>query len=74
MTDQNKTGGYENILADGDTHTLIEGELAKYGAGFKGYERPRNFDLLAEEYGEDLVQEVLAIHPDTSDPNLTRSV
>ena len=38
------------LLADAATHTLIEGELAKCGAGFKGYERPRKFGLLAEEF------------------------
>ena len=48
--EQGKTGAYEDILADSDARALIESELAKCGAGFKGYERPRKFDLLADEF------------------------
>jgi len=43
-------GSLEELLARDDTKKLIAGELAKYAADFKGYERIREFALITEEF------------------------
>ncbi len=41
------------LLATPEVTRLIEGEIAKYGEDFKGYERPRAFHLVAEDFSTD---------------------
>ena len=40
----------DNIAEDTTLHEKLTAELAKYGAEFKGYERPRNIAVLAEDF------------------------
>ncbi|RME74598.1 MAG: long-chain fatty acid--CoA ligase [Planctomycetota bacterium] len=44
---------YEKLLRDPRVHDKIGEEIAKFGADFKGYERPRKWLLLAEEFSPD---------------------
>jgi long-chain acyl-CoA synthetase len=43
-------GTFDDLLERDDTKTLIAGDLAKYAADFKGYERIREFALIPEEF------------------------
>ncbi len=43
----------EKLLEDSKVRDLIKKELETYGATFKGYERPKNFALVAEEWTPD---------------------
>jgi len=43
-------GTYDELLERDETKKLIAGELAKYAADFKGYERIREFALIGEEF------------------------
>lgn len=47
---QGLSGSFESLLGRDETRRLIAGELAKYGTDFKGYERVRDFALIAEEF------------------------
>ncbi|MDA8017202.1 MAG: long-chain fatty acid--CoA ligase [Thermoanaerobaculia bacterium] len=46
-------GDYEEILTNDKTRGLIDGELEKHSGSFKGYERPRAFTVVAEEFTVD---------------------
>ena len=48
--EQGFAGDFESLLDREDTKKLIAGELAKYATDFKGYERVRDFALIAEEF------------------------
>jgi long-chain acyl-CoA synthetase len=41
------------LLEDGEVRKLIEGQVAEYGKTFKGYEHPRRFKLIGEEFSTD---------------------
>ncbi len=43
-------GSFESLLERDDTKKLIAGELARFAADFKGYERIREFALIEEEF------------------------
>ncbi len=49
-TEQGITGDYAALLADSRTQQLVEEQIEKYGKGFKRYELPRKFHLLADEF------------------------
>jgi long-chain acyl-CoA synthetase len=40
----------KTLVEDKDAHDLIQAQLAEYGKEFKGYEHPRKFRLLTEEF------------------------
>ncbi len=46
-------GDYDAILAHDKTRALIEAEVETYSKDFKGYERIRQFDLVAKEFTVD---------------------
>jgi long-chain acyl-CoA synthetase len=46
-------GDLAKLLESDKVHGKIGEELEKYGKGFKGYERPRKWALLAEEFSTD---------------------
>jgi long-chain acyl-CoA synthetase len=46
-------GDYGQILEHETTRRLIQGELEEHSKSFKGYERPRNFVLVADDFTVD---------------------
>ncbi len=46
-------GDYSALLQDAKVRALFEAELATHAKSFKGYERPRAFHLIAEEFTVD---------------------
>ncbi|MEO1272487.1 MAG: long-chain fatty acid--CoA ligase, partial [Myxococcota bacterium] len=48
--EQGKSTQLDVLLNDPDVHKLYTSELAERGTSFKGYERPRKFRLIKEEF------------------------
>ncbi len=48
--EQGLRGSYEEVLENQQTRDLIAAELLKYSKDFKGYERVKQFALIAEEF------------------------
>jgi long-chain acyl-CoA synthetase len=46
-------GEYEALLKDSRVEDLIKAQVTEYGKDFKGYERVREFELVAEEFSID---------------------
>ncbi|MEM1207451.1 MAG: long-chain fatty acid--CoA ligase [Acidobacteriota bacterium] len=51
--EQGLSGDYDAILGHAKTRELMQQQIDHYGKTFKGYERPKRFDLLAEEFSVD---------------------
>jgi long-chain acyl-CoA synthetase len=48
--EQGLSGSYEQLLEKPATQRLVRGEIDRYSADFKGYERIRELALVAEEF------------------------
>jgi long-chain acyl-CoA synthetase len=42
-----------DLATDARVHELIKGEIERHTAGFRGYEKPRDFALIAEDFSVD---------------------
>lgn len=51
--EQGISGGYEELLDNGEVQALFERQLEEFAQGFKSYERVRRFKLIAEEFSVD---------------------